>query len=160
LQHLQKTGGWGPIRSEPSHLPYGALEWTQVLSFQILAHSSALTKNSTLLFSSDSALLPKTTWVGGECPQFPILPSANPLCAQRLCVIFFPSVIPVPAATWLGARATFVRCPLPFPHRCILFIPRLPALFSLGCPRAWNGLLLQSLVTVRYRPALTNAMTP
>src|SRR5216683_1135507 len=106
MQHLQKTGGWGPIHSETSHLPHGALEWTQVLSFQILAHSSAL--------------LPKTTWVGGECPQFPILPSANPLCAQRLCVIFFPSVIPVPAATWLGARATFVRWPLPFPHRCIL----------------------------------------
>src|SRR5260370_31044817 len=66
--------------------------------------------------------MPKPTWVGGECPQFPILRSANPLCAQRLCVIFFPSVIPVPAATWLGARATFVRWPLPFPHRCILFI--------------------------------------
>ena len=39
---------------------------TQVLSFHTLAHSFALTKNSTLLFSTDSALFAKkNTGVGG-----------------------------------------------------------------------------------------------
>src|SRR5207244_12852888 len=56
---LTKTAGvWGilPILENPAVSATGSRFFIQILSFHTLAHSFALTKNSTRLFSNDSAL--------------------------------------------------------------------------------------------------------
>src|SRR5216683_5360351 len=64
----QAGGGGASSGSGARHSPFVARRNTQVLSFHTLAHSFALTKNSTLFFSSAPALFAKNHpgW-GEEC---------------------------------------------------------------------------------------------
>src|SRR5712664_3085246 len=71
MRTYKQHRGWGPIlpNSELAtrHLPLPTRHFTQVLSFHILAHSFALIKISTLLFSSDSELFAQNTQGWGCC---------------------------------------------------------------------------------------------
>src|SRR2546421_2367325 len=83
MQHLQKPRGEGvpsQVLEDLRELAARSRFLTQVLSFHTLAHSFALTKNSTLLFSSDSALFAQNNrgWgipVTHQPPQFAFSPS-------------------------------------------------------------------------------------
>src|SRR5712691_4755422 len=62
--YRSKNMGGGPLLHQP---PTSQLSTSSIypLSFHTLPHSFALKKNSTLLFSSNSELLPKNSGVGG-----------------------------------------------------------------------------------------------
>src|SRR5260370_7394914 len=56
---MKNIGGGGGVRFFLPRICHSSLAETQVLSFHTLAHSFAPTKNSTRLFSIDSALFAK-----------------------------------------------------------------------------------------------------
>src|SRR5216683_379238 len=73
----QAGGGGASSGSGARHSPFVARRNTQVLSFHTLAHSFALTKNSTLFFSSASALFAKNHPGGRRAPAKPAFLSSS-----------------------------------------------------------------------------------
>src|SRR5437879_2176831 len=109
---MQKQGGGGPLNSGNCLSPLFTGICAQVLSFQTPANSFASTKNSTLLFSGDSALFHKITGVGVGS----LFLSVN----SRYSVVSV--LIPSFSFNLQLSAANLAPVPLPFPQRCILFI--------------------------------------
>src|SRR5438552_3347930 len=95
MQHLHKTGGRVllSILERPARIGHEDPFPVQVLSFHTIAHSFALAKSSTLLFSIDSALLAQNHPGGGAFPRVRLLlmdfVCAEPVAALR-CTQFPP----------------------------------------------------------------------
>ncbi len=136
---LTKNRGVGACRLL-RHASLAARPETQVLSLQILAHSFARSKNTTLLFSSDSALFAQNTrgWVSLRlsCPAFRWPELANRLGRLLLAPFNFQSKIPTRSglsplcrsSTGHGTRATS--------HGPCFFSPYLLTSLPLGAHRA------------------------
>src|SRR5712692_731238 len=114
MQHLQKTGGWGPLWLTSILLTstfgrFNVRTWQRFNALFIRSFRSLLKECfTTLLHSQGSALFLKTA-----------------------------GVYPNNSHSGIPLRVSSRECasgPLPFPHRCILFVPRPAVRFSHGPP--------------------------